>query len=168
MSTFRLKIREGCEEPYVEFHVDGEDLGARIMAALGDEGFDDVLPWFGGDYRIDDTVLGYKALHDGTRNAIMLACGCGQSACSSVWADVTATPDTITFSNFSTWRHGREIVAPVEPVSFERNQFASAVAKLQRDVEDWRPPPPQAEAQQPRVLVTPPPAQEASGPQGGN
>ena len=61
MSTLVLKIREGCEQPYVEFHVDGEDLGARIMAAFGDEGFDDVLPWSGGDYGIEDTVLADNA-----------------------------------------------------------------------------------------------------------
>lgn len=139
MSTLQLKIREGCEEPYVEFHVDGEDLGARIMAAFGDEGFDDVLPWYGIDYRIEDTVLGGTAPRDGARKAIIFACGCGCSACSSVWADVTADDDTITLSNFSTWRHARDIVASIEPVSFDRHQFESAVANLRRDVAEWRP-----------------------------
>ncbi|QOV87301.1 hypothetical protein [Humisphaera borealis] len=157
MATLVLKIREGCGEVFVEFHVDGEDLGARIMADLGDEGFDDVLPWFGGDYQIKDTVLGDAARQDGVQNAIMLACGCGHFACSGVSADVVANAETITFSNFSTWRHGRRIVAAVEPVSFDRRQFESALAKLYRDVAEWRPSPPGTEVP-PRIILIPPPA----------
>jgi len=167
VSILVLKIREGCEEPYVEFHVDGEDLGARIMAAFGSEGFDDGLPWFGGDYGIEDTVLGGKALKDGARKTILLACGCGQSACSSVQADITVTANTITLSNFSTWRHGHEIFAAVDAVSFDRRQFESAIAQLRREVAEWRPPPPKT-MEQARVLLTLPPTRHAQRPQGDN
>jgi hypothetical protein len=77
VSTLLLKIREGCEEPYVEFHVDGEDFGSRVRAALGEAGFDDVLPWYGGDYKIDETVLGEPVRRSGAEGAILFACGCG-------------------------------------------------------------------------------------------
>jgi hypothetical protein len=55
----------------------------------------------------------------------------------------------------------------VEPVSFDRHQFESAITNLRRDVAEWRPPPPKTEAP-PRVLVTPPPARDAKGPKGSN
>jgi hypothetical protein len=111
------------------------------MAAFGKDGFDDVLPWFGLDYQLDDTVLGDKAVREGARKAIVFACGCGCFACSGVWADVTLDGDTITLSNFSTWRRGHDIVAPMEPVSFSRQQYESAIASLRQDVAKWQPPP---------------------------
>ena len=44
VSHLELKIRENREEPYIEFHVDGQDLGAVLKAVFGEAGFDDVLP----------------------------------------------------------------------------------------------------------------------------
>jgi hypothetical protein len=166
MSTLRLKIREGCAEPYVEFHVDGADLGARLMAAFGEAGFDDVLPWYGGDYGIEDTVLGEPARRNGAEEAILFACGCGQYACSGVAANVVVSSDTVTFRDFSTWRGGQKVVAPIEPVVLDRRQFDDAVRQLEREIETWRPPP-KTEVPR-RVLVTPPPAGHSSGQQGGN
>ena len=163
MSTLRLKIREGCEEPYVEFHVDGEDLGSRIKASLGEVGFDDVLPWYGGDYKLDETVLGRPARCNGAEGAILFACGCGYFDCSGVFANVVVTDDTLTIRDIFTWRGGQKVVAPIEPVVFDRVQFDDAVRQLEREIENWRPPPPKAEVPR-RVLVTPPPA----GAKGGN
>ena len=162
MSTLRLKIREGCEEPYVEFDIDGEDLGSRIKAALGEAGFDDVLPWHGGDYKVDETVLGEPARRSGAESAILFACGCGYSACSGVFADVVVAGDTLTIRDTYTWRGSQKVVAPIEPVVFDRGQFEDAVRQLERDVEAWQPPPPKAEAPR-RVLVTPPPASPKDG-----
>ena len=161
MSTLLLKIREGCEEPYVEFHVDGEDLGSRVKAALGDAGFDDVLPWYGGDYEVDDTVLGIPVRRSGAEGAILLACGCGYSACSGVFANVVVAGDTLTIRDIFTWRGGRKVVAPIAPLVFDRAQFDDAVRQLEREVETWRPPP-KVEVSR-RGLGTPPPA----APEGG-
>jgi hypothetical protein len=163
VSKLCLKICEGCQEPYVEFHVDGEDLGTRVKAAPGGAGFDDVLPWYGGDYQIDETVLGERARRDGAAGAILFACGCGYSACSAVFADVVVAGDTLTLREFSTWRGGRKVIASIAPVVFDRPQFDDAARQLEREVESWRPPPPKPEVPR-RVLVTPPP----EGPQGGN
>lgn len=139
MSVLRLKIREGCEEPYVEFHVDGEDLGKRIESALGHAGFDDVLPWYGGDFKIEDTVLGESARRYGAEGAIFLACGCGYYACSGVFADVVVSNDTVTLRSFRTWRGEQTLIAPVEPVVFNRDQFEAAVSQLEREIASWRP-----------------------------
>jgi len=162
MSTLLLKIREGCEEPYVEFHVDGEDLGSRVTAALGEAGFDDVLPWYGGDYKIDETVLGERARQNGAEGAILFACGCGYSACSAVFANVDVVGDTLTLREFSTWRGAQKVIASMAPVVFDRAQYDDAVRQLEREVETWRPPP-KVEVSR-RGLVTPPP----TGPKGGN
>jgi hypothetical protein len=113
------------------------------------------LPWFGGDYEIDDTVLGEAALREGAKQAIMLACGCGCFECSGVRADVTAGPETIMFSNFTTRRGGREIVAGVGPVVLDRGQVESALERLRSEVAEWRRP--VEEARVGRVIVTPPP-----------
>jgi hypothetical protein len=166
MSTLRLKIREGCEEPYVEFRVDGEDLGSRIKAALGEAGFDDVLPWHGGDYKIDETVLGEPARRSGADGAILFACGCGYFACSGVFANVVVAGDTLTIRDIFTWRGGQKVVAPIEPVVFERGQFDDAVQQLEREIETWRPPP-KTEVTR-KVLVTPPPRGQSNGHQRGN
>lgn len=115
MAQLELKIIEGCQEPYIEYYVDGVNLGARIEEALGAAGFDNCLPWYGSDYSIDDTVLGEKARTQGLQGAIILACGCGCYACSGVSADVYVTESTIIFCHFSTWRRGERIVAPLEP-----------------------------------------------------
>jgi hypothetical protein len=151
-----LKIRQGCDAPYVEFHVDGQDLGARVRAALGEAGFDYVLPWYGGDYRIEETVLGEQVRRNGAEDAILFACGCGHHACSGVCADVVISGDTLALREFSTWRGGQKVIAPLDPVVFDRRQFDDAVRQLEREVEAWRPPP-KIEVPR-RVLVTPPPA----------
>ena len=78
-------------------------------------------------------------------------------------ANVVISGDTLTLREFSTWRGGQKVIAPIEPVVFDRRQFDDAVRQLERVVETWRPPPPKADAPR-RVLVTPPPA----GPEGGN
>ena len=142
-----LKIREGCQELYIEFHADGADLGTRIEEALGEAGFDDVLPWYGGDYSISETVLGEEARTSGAaESAILLACGCGQYACGGVSADVHVTNATITLSKFSTWRQGEWIVAALDPVVFDRGQFEEAIHRLKSMIEEWRPPPENAKA----------------------
>lgn len=166
MSTLRLKIREGCEEPYVEFHVDGEDLGSRVKAALGEAGFDDVLPWHGGDYKVDETVLGDAARRSGAEGAILFACGCGYFGCSGVFANVVISGDTLSIRDIFKWRGGRKVFAPMAPVVFDRGQFDDAVRQLQREIEAWRPPP-KTEVRR-SVPVTPPPAAQSNGPQGGN
>jgi hypothetical protein len=140
MSTLVLKIREGCEEPYVEFHVDGDDLGKRVKAALGEAGFDDVLPWHGGDYKIDETVLGEPARRNGAEGAILFACGCGYYGCSGVFANVVVADDTIMIRDISTFRGGQRVVAPVSPIVFDRQQFDDAVRQLKFQIELWRPP----------------------------
>jgi hypothetical protein len=140
VSTLVLKIREGCEDPYVEIHVDAEDLGARVKAALGEAGFEDVLPWYGGDYTIDDTVLGGPVRRCGGEGAILFACGCGQFACGAVFANVVVDGDTLTLREIYAWRGGARVVAALPPVVFNRGQFEDAVRGLERDVAMWRPP----------------------------
>jgi hypothetical protein len=140
MPTLHLKIREGCEEPYIEFHVDGEDLGRRVSQSFGEASSDDVLPWFGGDYILEETVLGDAVRARGSDQALFLACGCGHSACSGVWARVTVAGETITLSHFSTWCRRGRVEAALEPVVFDRRQLEDAVAQLRRDIESWRPP----------------------------
>ena len=147
MSTLLLKISEGCEEPYVEFYVDGEDLGT-VEAALGEAGFDDVLPWYGGDYAIEDTVLGEAAQRNGAERAIIFACGCGFYTCSGVFAEVVISGDTLILSEFSTWRGGQKVVAPISPIVFDRRQYDDAVRRLHDEVKAWRPPPQSRKATQ--------------------
>ncbi|MDB5297846.1 MAG: hypothetical protein JWO31_3829 [Phycisphaerales bacterium] len=148
----------------MEFHIDGEDLGSRVKAALGDEGFDDVLPWCGGDYKIDETVLGESARRDGAEGAILFACGCGQYACSGVSADVIVSGDTLTLRNVSTWRGGQLVLARIEPIILDRQQFEAAVAKLHRNLAEWRPPP-KAEVHGEALLTLP--ARRAESSEGG-
>ncbi|MBE7466313.1 MAG: hypothetical protein HS116_22800 [Planctomycetes bacterium] len=140
MSTLRLRILDGCNELYVQFIVDGKDLGARVKAALGVAGYDDVLPWYGGDYRIEDTVLGEPARRNGADGAILFACGCGQYACSGVSAQVVISGETLTLCEFSTTgRDGQKLVAPIQPVVFDRGQFEDAVRQLECEIANWRP-----------------------------
>ena len=154
-----LRIRAGCSEPYIEFHVDGHDLGARIRQSLGEAGFNEVLPWPGGDYSISETVLGEAIRSQGGKKAILLACGCGCSGCSSVHADVDVADDKITFSNFVTWHWGGPVRSALDPITFDRGQFEGAVARLQTMLEEWRPP----DADAP---TGPPPQIRIAGPDG--
>ncbi len=149
MSNLDLKISEGCQEPYVEFHVDGADLAIRIKEAFGEASFDEALPWYGVDYSTSDTVLGEEARTKGAEGAILFACGCGCYACSGVFADVHVTDTTITFSNFSTWWRGGRAVAALDPVVFDRGQFEEAVSRLHFMIESWRPPSDTAQAPEP-------------------
>jgi hypothetical protein len=141
MSTLLLKISEGCDEPYVEFHVDGSDLGARVRAALGEAGYDDVLPWYGGDYKVDQTVLGEPARRGGAQDAILFACGCGHYACSGVSANVVVIADTLTIRDISTRHRGQRVEASIPPIIFDRRQIDEAVQQLEREIAAWRPPP---------------------------
>ena len=134
-----LKISEGSQQLYVEFYVDGNDLGERVRSAFGKAGFDDVLPWPGGDYNINRTVLGEPARRVGGKGMILFACGCGYCACSGVFADVDVEADTITIRNISTWHGGQNVVAPLDPLVFDRNQFEAAVQALERAVATWCP-----------------------------
>ncbi len=140
MSTLLLKISEGCQEAYVEFYVDRENLGERVKAALGGDGFDDVLPWFGGDYTIDQTVLGERMRRDGGESAILFACGCGYFGCSNVSASVVVSGTSLTLRDLFTWRGGRKVFAPIEPITFDRTQFDDAVVQLEREIAAWHPP----------------------------
>jgi hypothetical protein len=138
LSTLHLKIREGCEEPYVEFHVDGQDLGRRVAEAFGEASFDDdVLPWRG---YIEKTVLGQKTRKEGAEHAILFVCGCGEPTCRAVFADVIVAGDTITLQNFSTWHVRQTVVAPIEPIVFDRKQYNDAIQQLERDIANWHPP----------------------------
>lgn len=159
MSTPLLKIRGECEEPYIDFYVDGEDLGRRVKAALGEAGFEDCLPWNGIDYDIEETVIGESACRIGANGAVLFACGCGCYACGGVSADMLVRGDTITLQNISTWRGGKNVIAPMNPITFDRQQYEIAVAKLRNDVAAWRPPP--RKPKEPvRILITPPPAEK--------
>lgn len=142
MSKLGLKIREGCMEPYIDFYVDGEHLGHRVMTSLGEAGFDDVLPWYGGDYKIDDTVLGETARRGGAEGAILFACGCGYFACSGVFASVVIAGEKLILRDIFTWRGGERVFALIEPIAFDREQFEEAVLQVQRHVEAWRAPAP--------------------------
>jgi hypothetical protein len=132
--TLRLKIREACDEPYVEFHVDGENLGARVHAAFGEFGADDVLPWRGGDYTIDETVLGEPARRSGLEGAILFACGCGYYACSGVFANVVVDGDALTIQEVFIWHGDKQIIAPLAPLTFDR---AHATACWPHRVSRW-------------------------------
>lgn len=144
MPTLHLKLTGGWL--HVEFHVDGEDLSTRLRHAFGRENpaeFPwDGLPWPGGDYKPADTVLGDEVRRAGAAGAILFACGCGYSMCGAVFADVSVTDATVTLSNFTTWMGGGKVVAATDPLVFDRAQFEEAVARLEREVEAWRPPPP--------------------------
>jgi hypothetical protein len=161
VSYLELKIRENCEEPYVEFHVDGQDLGAVLMAAFGEAGFDDVLPWNGGDYAIAETVLGAQVRKNGAASAILFACGCGYYACSVVTTDVTVDQETIAFSRFATPSRGGLAVAPLEPIVFDRRQFEEAVAALERAVAAWRSTPRPVVPPKPVIELPPAPRDES-------
>ena len=139
MPRLELKLRDGCQEPYVEFYIDGQDLGPRVMAALGEAGFDDVLPWYGGDYTREEAVLGTEARVKGLHGAVLFACGCGYWACSGVVADVEVTDDTVTIQRIFTWRGNQRVAADLEPLVFDRVQFDEAVRALERDIAVWRP-----------------------------
>jgi hypothetical protein len=140
VSKLVLKVREACEEPYIEFYVDGENLGGRVKSALGEAGFDDVLPWYGGDYRIEETVLGESARRTGVEGAILFACGCGQYACGGVSASVVIAGEMLILRDIFTGRGGQRVVASIEPITFDRKQFEEAVSQLQREIEVWHPP----------------------------
>ena len=151
MAHLELKLIEGAQEPYVAFLVDGDDLGTRIKAALGKDGFDDVLPWPGGDYSPSDTVLGEEVRTKG-------AYGC--YGCSGVTADVQVAGSTITLCSFTTYP---QIVAPLGPVGFDRRQYEEAVARLMAEIEAWRPLPAESRTDKPQ---RPPLQLEAPRPDG--
>lgn len=138
LSTLQLTFNPEDTEPYVEFHVDGSDFGKRVKSAFGPAGFDDALPWPGGDYTPADTVLGERVLQHGSKGAILFACCCGYVACSGVSAEVTVTSDTVTLSNLTTWFERQWHVAPIEPVTFARQQYEQAVRDLRQRIERWR------------------------------
>jgi hypothetical protein len=165
ISHLRLQLADEAEQPCVTYHVDGDDFGARLRVALGPAGFDDGLPWPPADAGVEETVLGGRARRDGATAAILLACGCGYSACSSVTADVTVASETITLSNFTTWWAGARHVAPIAPITFDRHQFDLAVRDLHALLAARRPPPPVIPpALPPRVIELPPIPNAAEGP----
>lgn len=140
MAHLDLRIREGCEEPYIEIYADAVNLGDQISESFGSEGWDDVLPWWGTDYQISETVLGQEVWASGMKGAIILACGCGCHSCSGVNVDVAVNDDTIVFSNFTTWRYGGSIRSSLEPITFDRKQYEDAVRLLHHRIQEWRPP----------------------------
>src|SRR3982750_4387556 len=135
MRKLQLKVREGCQEPYIEFYVDGQNLGTQLSDACGGRSIEDVLPWYGIDYKISDTVFGEGVRRDGASSAILFACGCCVSACGVVFVRVTVDRERITLSEFSTGG----VVVPLAPLIFDRHQFDDAVRSVQRELESWRP-----------------------------
>jgi len=119
--------------------VDGKNLGHRVKVALGEAGFDEVLPWYGGDYKVEETVLGEAARRNAAEGAILFACGCGQYACSGVSANVVISGGMLTLRDIFTWRGGQCVFAPIEPITFDRQQFDDAVRRLERQIELWPP-----------------------------
>ena len=157
MACLELKIRAGCQEPYVEFFVDGIDLGARVRESFGTAGYDEVLPYHGVDYSLSETVLGEEVRSHGAKSAIILACGCGCgcSACSSVRVNVALSEKTITFSNFSTWSQGKPVESNLGAVVFDRMQFEEAISGLQAMIEAWQPPTIKVPPQPPPIALPP-------------
>jgi hypothetical protein len=149
MSTLSLRILPNCYELYVEFYVDAENLGTRVKTSLGQFGFDNVLPWYGGDYSISETVLGESARTKGADEAILFACGCGQYACSAVFARVKSSDESIMFSEFFTYARGDRVLAAIEPVTFDRKQFDDAILQLEEDIKVWSPMKPRASSAPP-------------------
>jgi len=142
METARAELRiVGASQPCVQYFVDEEDLGKRVCRALGEAGVIDALPWFGADYDLEDTVLGEKMGREGAEGAILLACGCGHSGCSSVRVDVMVTETTIVWSRFWTWWEGRMVVAAIPAVNFERRGFEEAVGGVRAEMARWKPAP---------------------------
>lgn len=135
MSVIELKLLDGAEDPYILFFVDGHDFGTQVKAAFGEAGYDSCLPWYGVDYQLDETVVGQEIRRSGGKSVVFLVCGCGCWACSGVHVDVDVTDGSITWSGFSTWWKGERIVAPVDPVTFDRAQFDDAVAKLHAELD---------------------------------
>jgi hypothetical protein len=154
IARLELKVRDGCDEPYVEVYVDGEDIDVRLSAALGHDRFDGSLPWYGIDYSIDETVFGEAARRDGAGAAILFACGCGCAMCSSVSVSVVVDDATITLSHFVVSWGREQSVAAVDPIVFDRRQFEEAVAGLPGLVAAWRPRDRAMEAP-PRVIQLP-------------
>jgi hypothetical protein len=161
-----MRIREGCEEPYIEFQVDGVDLGAILATAfratLPDGVFEDVLPWYGVDFDPFDTVLSPSVLEHGSLGALLLVCGCGCSACGSVSARVTVTDRDVTWSAFKTHFAGQLIEADVSPIRVDRSQFDAELAHLHLELQAFesrrtalKPTPPPTPP-----LITPPPPRD--------
>jgi hypothetical protein len=144
ISALHLTILPGCDDIYVQFLVDGQDLGGMVRQSAGQHArffYDDILPYNGGgDCQPEATVLGKPARTQGLRGAILFACGCGQSACSCVLADVSLTETTVTLHNFRVHKDRRSSLAPI---TFTRANFEAAIADLERQVAGWRHPPPQ-------------------------
>jgi hypothetical protein len=132
VALLSLTLVEGCEEPYVRFLVDGKDLGQRLRAACSFA--DDVLPWRGIDYQIEDTVLGREVRTRGATDVILFACGCGCSACGSVTADVAVDQGRITLSHFTS---AAGVIKSVEPITFDLAQFNEAYHQLGRQIEGF-------------------------------
>ena len=144
-STLRLTIREGCSEPYIEFYVDGLSLRSTIDAAPGGGSFsiEECLPWWGGDYNIDQTVLGQYARTVGLKDATLFVCGCGQYGCGgAVLVDVYTDEHAITFCNF-------RVDTNANPIDFDRRQYNDEVADLTARVAAWKPPPPRPQTRRP-------------------
>ncbi len=140
MAHLSFRIKDECQEPYIEIFVDGENFGAKVKEALGDRGFHDLLPWGGGDYTLNETVLGSQAQTLGEHRLLLLACGCGYTGCGGdVYATVVVTESHVTFDVITTNR--LDEMAPLDPVVFDRPQYQEAIAELYRLIEAWRPAP---------------------------
>lgn len=137
MSHLRLQLLPNCDEPFVEFYVDGENLGTLVKASLG-PGSEDVLPLHGGDFSFEDTVLGESVRRNGAESAILFACGCGYSACGSVHAKVIVDGNRLSITEISTWNYGGSC-ALIEPFVFDRDEYEAAVLQLEADLKSWRP-----------------------------
>lgn len=151
-STLRLTIREGCDEPYIDFFIDGVPLPDLLRQAAGPDRacfVEEVLPWPEGRH-VDETVLGVPARTRGLPEAYLFICGCGQWMCGCNWVDTLVTDTTITFANFRIrWK---EPPLNIAPIVFDRRQYEAEVADLATRIAAWSPPPPR-----PRVPKPPPP-----------
>lgn len=134
ISRLKIELHGDWLNHYVRFFVDGVDLGLQTKAAFGEHGFDEILPL--SDLMGEDTVIDEDVVRHGADRALLLACGCGISGCSSVDATVRVTESTITWSDFTKFHGGQRNIAQLEPVTFDRRQFEEEVRRV-RDAIRW-------------------------------
>lgn len=116
--------------------INGQSLLALVAAFESQRGYEPAGGYAGlipAHFNFGDLTRYYEAREDrqwpGPEHAWLLGCDCGDVGCWPLTAHIAITPDHVTWSQFSQEHRPDRDYDGFGPFTFDRDQYASAVAK---------------------------------------
>lgn len=156
LNTISFSIIPNSSELFIAIFVDGIDLAELVDKADDTRApmYDTCLPYYCGDYKIEETLLGMGLLPPGQHTVLVFACGCGYSGCSATYATALVEDERITLGDFKPHKKP----CGLRPLTFSLDQFSEAVKGLNLEIAEWQPSPPprnQRTVKKPPILLPP-------------